>query len=179
MSEAHEQEHKPYLIDPKEERTQPPGIDRWWLVQFTALQFPFLLRRFPGLPPLFYPVAFAGLISGVAVVATAVSQFTPARAPLPLWLYVAGLASACLFAVAGILQGIGTLYRRRWGLAAVYAWLGLAWVMSIVMVLGIPLREEREISGADVFALVVLLAQLAVVCVYYHSRRAVFSAKNT
>jgi hypothetical protein len=177
VSEAPEQEHKPYLIDPREEGTRPPGIDGWWLIQLSAVQFSFLARRFPGLPPLFYPIAFAGLISGLPALATAIIQVTTTRTPLPLWLNASSILSAGLLATAGVFQGIGTLYCRRWGLAAVYTWLVLAWAMGLVMVLGVPAREDRDISGGDVFALVVLLVQLVVVCVYYHNRRAVFGTK--
>lgn len=178
MSEAPEPGHKPYLIDPREEGTQPPGIDRWWFVQYWAAAFSFLPRRFQGLPPLFYPLAFTGLLSGIPVAVSVVVQTTTSRAPLPLWLDVAMIASACLYATAGLLQGIGTLFRRQWGLTAVYVWLGLTGVLSVVVVLGIPFRESSDISGADVLAQAVLLVWLGAICVYYHNRRAAFGVKT-
>lgn len=176
--------HKPFLIDPADEGTRPPGVDSTWWAQLLGLLQLLVPRRFRGLPPLFYPPSLAGILYGAIFLVSLVSlafgvEMSPvgdsySGEPSELGPVADALAYglvALVFAL-GLLQGVGVLLRKRWGLTAAYAWLSLLaalpWALCWL---------EGEFSTGPADALLALLCSTLAVCwvVYYYNRRLWFT----
>jgi hypothetical protein len=133
-----------------------------------------LPRRFRGLPPLFYLMSSVGILWGAAFLFLRVSrQPIPAGMTLepapPLPNPILDVIATAMAAV-GVAQGVGTLYRRRWGLAAAYA----SFVMDILWQ-WLVFELLPDYSPADTIcnasALLVYTAILVALIIYYHNRR--------
>jgi hypothetical protein len=176
--------HKPFLIDPALEGTRPPGVDATsWAQLLGLLQF-LVPRRFRGLPPLFYPPSLAGILYGAVFLFALVSSAFGGDASSVGDSYgaepseVGPVADALWYGLVtlvfglGLVQSIGVLLRKHWGLVAAYAWLSVLaaspWVLCWL---------EGEFSMSPVDALLALLWSTLAVCwvVYYHNRRLCFT----
>ena len=177
--------HKPFLIDPTEEGTRPPGVDATWWAQLLGLLQLLVPRRFRGLPPLFYPPSLAGILYGTIFLVSLVSlafgvEMSPVedsygREPSRLGPVADALwygLVALLFGL-GPVQGIGVLLRKRWGLIAAYAWLSLLAVLPWALY-----WFEGGFSAGAADAVLALLFSAVPLCwiAYYHSRRPWFTA---
>lgn len=166
--------HKPFLIDPAEEGRKPQGVDgAWWAYICSGWVQLILPKRFRGLPPLFYWPALAGVVLGSAFL-----FFRILGVPIPVWVELAPApplpnaaldVAAVLMAVAGIVQGIGTLYLKKWGLRAAYAWFTLA-VLYDWLHLG-WLQEQSAAGVADVVQVLGNTGIVMAFTIYYHNRR--------
>ena len=176
--------HKPFLIDPAEEGTRPAGVDATWWAQLLGLLELLVPRRFRGLPPLFYPASLAGILYGAIFLVSLVS-FAFGVEALPVEDSHSGepvelgpVAEALWYGLValvfglGLVQGIGVLLRKRWGLIAAYAWLSLLaalpWAVSWF---------EGGFSTGLANVVLPLLCSTLAVCwvVYYHNRRLWFT----
>lgn len=171
--------HKPFLIDPAEEGTKPQGVDgAWWAYLMSGWVQQILPRRFRGLPPLFYLPALVGMLWGATFL-----FFRVSRLPIPAGI---GLGPApplpnttldvttILMAAVGVLQGIGTLYRRKWGLTAAYAWFVL--VIIFCWLLFAWLKEQWTVGPVDTLGVLGNTAMSLAFIVYYHNRRRWFGS---
>jgi hypothetical protein len=137
----------------------------------------FFPQRFRGLPPLFYIPALAGIFWGIAFLFFRISglpvptgmELEPAP-PLPNAVLD---VVVILMAAAGVVQGVGTLYRKRWGLTAAYAWFALGTAFCW-LALG-SVDEPHPMAAVGVF---LDTAVLLCFIVYYHNRRAWFGGKT-
>ncbi|UCC67379.1 MAG: hypothetical protein JSV79_09620 [Armatimonadota bacterium] len=165
--------HKPFLIDPAEEGMKPQGVDgTWWAYLFSGWAQRVLPKRFRGLPPLFYLPALGGILWGATFL-----FFRMSRLPIPTGMTLEPApplpntaldVTTILMAALGILQGMGTLYRRQWGLTVVYAWFVLT-ILFGWLAFG-TLRNESQ--AGPIHLLVVLgntVTGLAFI-IYYRNR---------
>ena len=176
--------HKPFLIDPAVEGTRPPGVDSAWWAQLLGLLQLLLPRRFRGLPPLFYPASLTGIACGVmfliilARLAFGVEAWPGADSYGDELSELGPVADALAYALAalvlalGVVQGVGVLLRKLWGLIAAYAWLSLLAVLPWALCC---LQGEFSTDPTD--PLFALLWSALAVCwlIYYHNRRLWFT----
>ena len=173
--------HKPFLIDPAEEGTKPQGVDAaWWAWLILGSVQELMPRRFRGLPPLFYLPSLEGILWG-----TTFLVFRIFRLPIPAGMVLEPAPplptavldlTAMIVAATGIAQGVGTLYRKKWGLTAAYVWFALE-ILLCWLVLG-WLEAQSE---SDVVSVVGTLATAAVnvaFIIYYHNRRRWFGMSS-
>ena len=165
--------HKPFLIDPTEEGMKPQGVDgTWWAYATSGWVQRVLPKRFRGLPPLFYLPALVGILWGATFL-----FFRLSRLPIPPGMVLQPTpplpnvvldATTILAAAVGILQGIGTLYRRKWGLTAAYAWFVLMILFSW-LAFGTP-PNESQASLIDPLSVLANTAAGIAFIIYYSNR---------
>jgi len=167
--------HKPVLIDPAEEGTKPRGVDgAWWAYLLSGWVQQIMPRRLRGLPPLFYLPSIVGILWG-----TAFLFFRISRLPIPAGVVLEPAppmpnavldVMAIAMAASGIVQGVGTLYRKQWGLMAAYLWFAFAILWCW---LGFGSLPEQAASGrtGGAFVLLASTATLVAFVIYYHNRR--------
>ncbi len=164
--------HKPFLIDPAEEGMKPQGVDgAWWAYLTSGWVQRVLPKRFRGLPPLFYLPALVGTLWGATFL-----FFRICRLPIPTGMIqpapplpnVALDVTTILMATLGILQGAGTLYRRKWGLPAAYAWFVLM-ILFCWLAFG-TLQSESQAGLTDLLVVLANTATGLAFIIYYRNR---------
>jgi len=153
--------------------THVSGVDVMWWAELLGSVQQILPGRFRGLPPLFYIPAIAGIVWGGAFVLFRVSglvvppgMMLEPRPPLPskpLDIFVT------LAAAVGMLQGVGTLWRRRWGLWAAYVWFSLTSLHDFA-----SFASDKTRTAADVPFLLLGTGFCLAFILYYHNRRGWF-----
>jgi len=157
------------LIDLFDDERRASGVDSTWWARSLGVVQVVLPGRFRGLPPLFYPPAIVGSLWGAMFLLLKL----PGRASASVaeGHALVGILGALLIAsaVAGIVQGIGTLCRRKWGLVAAQAWFALTILEQCIRLATPGTYAWSYPAGALLNTLIA-----GGFAVYYYNRRAWF-----